>query len=65
MQTPRARHEAVNKKLIEKGWRQLESDPCVWILAKPRISGGPDEVIAMAASHVYDFLFAGLDEDPQ
>ena len=29
VQAPRAWHQAVNNRLRQQGWRQLESDPCV------------------------------------
>ncbi|CAK0788366.1 unnamed protein product [Prorocentrum cordatum] len=63
VQAPRAWHQAVNKKLQELGWRQLESDPCVWILTRFISEGQPEYIIGMALSHVDDFLFAGRDGD--
>eukprot|EP00969_Alexandrium_andersonii_P087106 3842712-Alexandrium_andersonii.AAC.1 len=32
VQAPRAWHQAVSACLRELGWRQLETDPCAWIL---------------------------------
>ncbi|CAK0808853.1 unnamed protein product, partial [Prorocentrum cordatum] len=63
VQAPRAWHQAVNRKLKELGWRQLESDPCVWVLTSPSTAGGPDCIVAIALSHVDDFLFAGREAD--
>ncbi|CAK0872026.1 unnamed protein product [Prorocentrum cordatum] len=62
-QAPRAWHQAVNRKLKELGWRQLESDPCVWILTGPQTAGGSDYIVAIVLSHVDDFLFAGRGAD--
>ncbi|CAK0818505.1 unnamed protein product, partial [Prorocentrum cordatum] len=63
VQAPRAWHQAVNRKLKDLGWRQLESDPCVWVLTSPSTADGPDYIVAIALSHVDDFLFAGREAD--
>ncbi|CAK0903294.1 unnamed protein product [Prorocentrum cordatum] len=63
VQAPRAWHQAMNRKLKELGWRQLESDPCVWILTSPSTTGRPDDIVAIALSRVDDFSFAGREAD--
>eukprot|EP00959_Pyramimonas_sp_CCMP1952_P472605 9500312-Pyramimonas_sp.AAC.1 len=63
VQAPRAWHQAVNRKLKDLGWRQLESDPCAWVLTSPSTADGPDYIVAIALSHVDDFLFAGREAD--
>ncbi|CAK0875198.1 unnamed protein product [Prorocentrum cordatum] len=63
VQALRARHKAVNRRLQDFGWRHLEPDPCVRILARTTDAGAPDQIVAMALFHVGDFLFAGRVSD--
>ena len=63
---------SICETLEEFGWRRLHADPCCWILLEP----GADEsvllrqditdlkdspVVAIAAGHVDDFLFLGIE----
>ena len=61
---------SICETLEQGGWRRLYSDPCCWILVdeslgddKPVEDLKDSRVVAIAAGHVDDFLFLGVEEN--
>ena len=51
-------HVSVTDTMAKAGFKQLQTEPCGWILEETTPAGSK-EVVGIACAHVDDFLFAG------
>ncbi|CAE7817945.1 RE1 [Symbiodinium sp. CCMP2592] len=58
---PRRWHDSVVKAMVAFGWRQMQSDRCLFAL----YDKGDGRLIAIAGLHVDDFLIGGIADHPE